>query len=211
MSEVLEYRDTATLYSWSDNPRTITAKDLERVMAQIKRFGQYKPLIITDDGEVLGGNARLKVYTEMGVDKVWVSVVDAETEAEKLSYALSDNDVVGRYDEALVKDLLTANPSLRDDFRVSAGQTKTLDVFLLDFEKKQDKAFGDGPEEVTPEKAGEMAGKQAGSDEYIHKLVLSYPDPVFGQVIDGLLAYASTHGLKNNTEAVAHMLEHRAD
>ena len=89
------YRKLDELKPWDKNPRKIDKEGLKRLKKQIKKLGQYKPLIITEDGTVLGGNMRIQAYEQLGVDKVWVSVVDAKTKDEKLEYALSDNDRAG--------------------------------------------------------------------------------------------------------------------
>ena len=47
---------------WDKNPRTIDARELERVKAQLQELGQYKPLVCFQDEDgtlvVLGGNQR---------------------------------------------------------------------------------------------------------------------------------------------------------
>lgn len=82
-------RKLSTLHGWKDNPRNITTKDYERLKLQIKKLGQYKPILITKDGEVIGGNMRLKAYKELGITDVWVSELDPKDENQKLEYALS--------------------------------------------------------------------------------------------------------------------------
>lgn len=104
--EKKELWDITKLYSWKDNPRTITDNGLERLKWQIQKLGQYKPLIITPQGEVLGGNMRLRAYQELGIAKIWVSIVHPTDDNQKLEYALSDNDRVGQYDEELLTQLL---------------------------------------------------------------------------------------------------------
>ena len=82
---------------WPKNPRIAEDKDLERLKKQIKELGVYKPLLVTPDGEILGGNMRFKMLKELVKEDpikyefVWVSVVDAWTDSERLKYALSDN------------------------------------------------------------------------------------------------------------------------
>lgn len=100
------FRPIAELHEWQDNPRNITPRDYDRLMKQIKRLGQYKPLIVTPDGEVLGGNMRLKAYRELGMQNIWVSEVYPANENEKLEYALSDNDRAGYYDEDLLANMM---------------------------------------------------------------------------------------------------------
>lgn len=93
-----EYRAISSLHNWEHNPRTVTKEGIERLIKQIKKLGIYKPLIITEDGTVLGGNMRLKALEQMGEKNVWVSVIQADTEEKKIEYALSDNDRVGKYE-----------------------------------------------------------------------------------------------------------------
>jgi DNA modification methylase len=103
---VKDFRNISTLYEWKDNPRNITSKDFDRLKAQITKLGQYKPLLITKDGEVIGGNMRLKAYNALGIKDVWVSVVEPKDENEKLEYALSDNDRAGYYDDDMLANLI---------------------------------------------------------------------------------------------------------
>ena len=90
--------DINKLREWDKNPRSITKEGLERLKKQIVKLGQYKPLVITPDGEVLRGNMRLKAYRELGIKDIWVSVVDIKGGKQKIDYALSDNDRAGFYE-----------------------------------------------------------------------------------------------------------------
>ena len=87
--------DIEKLRPWDKNPRSIGKKELNRLVEQIRDLRQYKPLIITPEGVVLGGNMRLQAYKKLGLKEVWVSVVTPKNEKEMLEYALSDNDGVG--------------------------------------------------------------------------------------------------------------------
>lgn len=98
------------LRNWDKNPRSISDKGFERLKKQIQTLGMYKPLLVTEDGTVLGGNMRLRAYRELGIKDVWVSVVDAPTEEKKLEYALSDNDRAGFYDDDLLANLTAELP-----------------------------------------------------------------------------------------------------
>lgn len=91
---------------WDKNPRAIKKEDFDRLKRQIQELGQYKPLIITSDGEVLGGNMRLRAYQELGIKECWVSIVEPKDEAEKIKFALSDNDRAGYYVEQQLAELI---------------------------------------------------------------------------------------------------------
>lgn len=114
-----DYRDISTLHNWEHNPRSMTKDGLARLIKQIKKLGVYKPLLITEDGTVLGGNMRLQALKEMGEKKVWVSVVKADTEEKKIEYALSDNDRAGKYEADQLANLIGNFPDVEwGDFTV---------------------------------------------------------------------------------------------
>lgn len=123
-----EYRKLSELKGWDKNPRSIKEKDYKRLLKQIEELGEFKPLIIIEDGTVLGGNMRLKAYNELGWDKAWVSVVDADTEEDKLRYALADNDRAGFYDEDLLANLTGEFPDFEwGDFAIDLQEPMTID------------------------------------------------------------------------------------
>lgn len=129
------------LKGWDRNPRTIEKKDLERLKRQIQKHGVYKPLIVTPDGEVIGGNMRLKALTELGAKEAWVSVVEPKTEAEKVEIALSDNDRVGRYDKGLLEDLVIEfkDEISLDDFSVDLKAPVLLDELVSNYSRASEK------------------------------------------------------------------------
>lgn len=107
-----DYRDISTLHNWEHNPRSMTKDGLDRLIKQIKKLGVYKPLLITEDGTVLGGNMRLQALRELGEKQVWVSVVKADTEEKKIEYALSDNDRAGKYEADQLANLIGNFPDM---------------------------------------------------------------------------------------------------
>jgi len=100
-----EFRDISTLKNWSRNPRSIKDKDYERLIKHITDFGQMQPLVITPDGEVLGGNMRLRVYKELGIKDIWVEIIKPKNEENKIRIALALNDRAGFYDSELLANL----------------------------------------------------------------------------------------------------------
>lgn len=107
-----EFRKLSQLKGWEQNPRSVTNEGIERLKKQIQKLGQYKPLLITEDGTVLGGNMRLKAYQDLGTEDIWVSVVDAPTEEKKIEYALSDNDRAGKYESDDLANLIGNFPTV---------------------------------------------------------------------------------------------------
>lgn len=117
---------TRDLRGWDKNPRAITKEGYERLKRQIKKKGIFKPLLVDQDGTVIGGNMRLKALTEMGVEEVWVSQVECKDDDERLEYALSDNDRAGYYlDDELIELLQDSGIDL-GDYAVDLGKSTTL-------------------------------------------------------------------------------------
>lgn len=99
------------LKGWDKNPRTVRDEDIARLKEQItKTGGLYKPLLILEDGTVIGGNMRLRALRELGYMEAWVNVIKPANEAEMIKIAMSDNGRAGYYvDEDLQQILKDVN------------------------------------------------------------------------------------------------------
>lgn len=139
-----ETRHISTLHSWEDNPRGILEVDYNRLKWLVERLGQFKPVIITADGTVLGGNMRLRVYQDLGITDIWVSVVDAPTDAMKLEYAMADNDRAGYYEEDALAGLLHAHQADIDLTKYSIDLGKLTSSVDLLAQYSPDLDMGDG-------------------------------------------------------------------
>lgn len=130
-----ETRNISGLKNWDKNPRAVKKDDFERLKKQITELGQYKPLLITPDGTVLGGNMRLRAYKDLGITDIWVSIVEPKTEAEMVKYAISDNDRAGYYvDQELAELIQEFGLEINlDDYKVDLGQAISLADVLNQF------------------------------------------------------------------------------
>jgi hypothetical protein len=116
------------LKPWAKNPRKISSDDYELLKKKIKRWGQFKPLLVTEEGIVLGGNMRLRAFKELGIMEVWVSVVKPKNEAEMVEIALTDNEMAGRTDEGKLQDLIRELPGIElGDYKVDLGSPVSLE------------------------------------------------------------------------------------
>src|SRR5258706_11091595 len=132
MNNDKDLRNISELRLWKSNPRSIGTDAYEALKNKIKRFGQFKPVIITANGEVLGGNMRLRAMRELGINEVWVSVVEPKNEAEKLEISMADNESAGRWDELALAELLEPykDEIKLEDYELGLGYTNGLDFFL---------------------------------------------------------------------------------
>jgi DNA modification methylase len=81
---------------------------LDRLMASMKRFGAVSPILISDSGEVIAGEARLEAARRLGlqtVPVVWVSHLSAD---EVKAYRVADNRLseLATWDEESLRDVL---------------------------------------------------------------------------------------------------------
>ena len=130
-----EIRNISTLRLWKDNPREISKKAFESLKKKIKRWGQFKPVLITKDGEVIGGNMRLRAYLDLGIEDVWVSVVNPKDEAEKIEIAMTDNESSGRWDEQALAELIEPYKTEIElgNYELDLGKTTPLNELLDQF------------------------------------------------------------------------------
>ena len=123
---------------WEKNPRGIKQEDFERLKRQILKLGVYKPLICyQENGKyiTLGGNMRIRALKELGVRGVEISIIKPKSEAEKIEYALSDNDRAGYYEEQALAELVYPHLAKLDldDFKVDIGKAVNLKFIIEDF------------------------------------------------------------------------------
>lgn len=188
------YADISDLKPWGDNPRVVFDTDVEKLVRKIRKYGAYKPLVIDEDGLVLGGHARLKALNAIGEKTAWVSVVDAKTHAQRLFVAISDNDAIGATDpEKLMKLIGDMAPADLDDMTVDFGAHKSVEDIL--------------------DEAG--IGNEAPSDmadvPTIGKMILPFGNADYEKVLAVLEDVRNKEGKADHTEAVIWLLEQYAD
>lgn len=143
------YANVEDLFLFKDNPRDVEAKDFQRLKDQID-LGEHSPLLVTTEGEVLGGNTRLRAYKELGKKTAKVVVVEIIEKAEdevyilidgkespkvfdsigqaKLELALSHNDSIGTNNELKLAELLTIYNIPTEIYSVSTKITPVEDI-----------------------------------------------------------------------------------
>lgn len=85
------------LHQWEGNLQTYGAADILLLKEKLEKKKQFKPLFVTpdDDGgtySILAGNKRYVAYQQMGVEKVWVSIIEFFQKDDGLWYAKRDGE-----------------------------------------------------------------------------------------------------------------------
>lgn len=153
-----DYRKLTELRNWDKNPRSIKKDKFEELKKRITKRGQIKPLIITPDGEVLGGNMRLRAMQELGIKEAWVSVVEPTSEADKIEIALTDNEEMGYYEDQALAELIAQYKDEIDlsKYSVHLKEPQTLEEILKQF--SPDEVIEDEVPEVAEEAVSKLGG-----------------------------------------------------
>ena len=111
------------------NPKTHPEKQIRLIEKSIKRFGYTNPVILSADGVILAGHARVKAAIEMGQDTIpairtKLSGKDAD------AYLIADNRLteLAQYDRDILADLLSDLP--KDLVDITGFDTVQVDALL---------------------------------------------------------------------------------
>ena len=110
-----EKRKLNELVAADYNPRkALTPEDSEyqKIKRSIEEFGYVDPIIINEDGTIIGGHQRCTVLKDLGYEEVDVVVVSLDKQIVSLdkqrekALNIALNKITGEWDELKLKDLL---------------------------------------------------------------------------------------------------------
>lgn len=101
------------------NARAHPTESIKALKSSLERFGQQKPIVITEDGEVVAGNGTLQAASELGWKKI-DTLVTKLTGPELDAYKIADNRTaeMSEWNPEMLTGLLG---SLNDDDKASLG------------------------------------------------------------------------------------------
>jgi ParB-like chromosome segregation protein Spo0J len=88
----------------SANPRLIKDDRFKKLVQSVKEFPKMmalRPIIIDDDGTILGGNMRYRALISLGYKEIpdeWVRKASELTDEEKQRFIIEDNVSFGEWD-----------------------------------------------------------------------------------------------------------------
>lgn len=76
------------------NVRLHPQKQIDEMKRSVEMFGQYRPLVVTSDGEILVGNGLYETFVQMGKETIECLVLpDNTTDDQKKKIMLADNKI----------------------------------------------------------------------------------------------------------------------
>ena len=216
MALTIEQADVETLSPHPNNPRR---GDVATIVDSLKANGQFRPLVVSEDGVVLAGNHTLQAAKQLGwteIDVVRLPVTGDSEEAVRVMLADNRASDLGSYDD---NDLLMLLESL-NDLEGTGYLPDDLDD-LQHLTGLRDVTAGSGDSHysgtglaadgVIPDK-----GLQALQDDYaakaVRSVILAYDLGDFDEVTKLMTAARALLNVDSNSEAVLLILkEHCGD
>ena len=89
----IEHVNIDTLIPYTNNPRTHSASQLDRLVQSLKEFGFTNPILVGDDMQVVAGHGRLIAAQAMNMTTVPVIKLSHLSEDQKRAYVIADNQL----------------------------------------------------------------------------------------------------------------------
>lgn len=198
-----ELRKLGDLQNWENNPRSILEEDFKRLKGQIEKLGVYKTLLVNQDNIVLGGNMRLRAFTDLfGADhEVMCGIVQTANEGEMLEYALSDNDQAGVTDDLKLAEVYHLHPIDTKLYKIQSNVLRPLENIINPVDPTT--LGGDG--EADKSELDESLGTYLNGN--IKQIVLYYDNEQYAQVVGWLEVCGKDLGLESNTDIVTKLIK----
>jgi DNA modification methylase len=141
----IHYVAVADLKTLDYNPRVWTKEAVEQLKESIKRYGLVDPLIVNGapnrKNYVIGGNFRLSIMKELGIEKIPVIYINIEDEQKEKELCIRlnkntgsfDFELLAQFDESFLSDIGFNSEELDKIFEVE----ETPEVFDIDKELKK--------------------------------------------------------------------------
>jgi hypothetical protein len=115
------------------NAKRHPKSQIAKISRSIQRFGFVNPVLVSDGGEIIAGEARVEAAKKAGLDRIPVVRLSSLAAAERVAYNLADNKLadLGHLDRELVTVQLEELTSLGfDDIEITGLSPDDIDIHL---------------------------------------------------------------------------------
>lgn len=130
---LFERRKLADLHPAEYNPRKkLTPEDPEYIQIRnsLNEFGYADPIVINSDGTIIKGHQRRTVMMDLGYTEADVIVLDIQDKAKEKALNIALNKITGKWDNAILKDLLVELDLEGYDFSVTGFHRDDLEDLI---------------------------------------------------------------------------------
>ena len=145
-------RKAESLRPYPGNPRKHPEEQIVKLMASISHFGFALPVLVSEDNEIIAGEARIKAAMRLGMTEVPVIVAAHWSASDIRAYRLADNRLaeLGKWDEEALSIELSAIIEL-DDTPIELLGWETAEIDMLLDDDARSSAVGNDPADEIPE------------------------------------------------------------
>ncbi|CAB4178445.1 Spo0J Stage 0 sporulation protein J (antagonist of Soj) containing ParB-like nuclease domain [uncultured Caudovirales phage] len=196
---------TVPVNSISQDPANLRKhgeRNIDAIVASLRKFGQQHPIVIDSKGIILSGNGRYMAAVKLGWHEIQVVESDL-TGSSATAYAIADNRTaeLADWDTTALAETLRALQSEEFDTDAAGYSESEIDALV--------EGLNIGSQTVEPEQDKQPTNLIPGyEDRNIKQIILLYETEQYELIVDALWAYCDTHAMASNSEAIAHMIEH---
>ena len=213
LSLAVSYVSPTELTEYSNNPRTHSPDQIQKIAESIKAFGFVSPLIVDTDGELIAGHGRLAAAKLLGLQCVPVVRLDHLNDAQKKALRIADNrlaELAGWDQDLLAIEFsslieLDGDPDLNFDLEITGFSFGAIDQ-TIEAAKKGD---APDPDDVfEPNFAGPIVSRLGDMwllDEHCILCGDARDDKVHARALDGLLAQVAICDPPYNVKSEGHI------
>ena len=132
-----ERRKLADLRPAEYNPRKkLTPDDPEYIQIRnsLNEFGYADPIVINSDGTIIKCHQRRNVMMDLGYTEAEVIILDIQDKAKEKALNIALNKITGKWDNAILKDLLVELDLEGYDFSVTGFQRPDLEDLIQELD-----------------------------------------------------------------------------
>lgn len=129
---ILRLRAPDELKRFKHNARTHPPKQIEQIVASIRRFGFTNPILVDEGGEIIAGHGRLLAAKAVGLEEVPTLMVSGLSRGEKAALRLADNKIAlnSGWDRELLQlelsEITLETPEILDLIGFEVGEIDVL-------------------------------------------------------------------------------------
>lgn len=129
----VQLRSPGELKARPDNPRVHGRRQLQAIMASMRRFGITHPVLINSKDQIVAGHGRVQAALELGLDPIPTICLHHLTRAELKAFMIADNRTaeLATWDRALLAENFADIELLDEEFDLTTTGFAAEEIDLL--------------------------------------------------------------------------------
>ena len=111
-------------------PLTPADPEYQSILASIQEFTYSDPIVLNYDGTIIKGHQRRTVMMDMGYTQAWCIVLEIRDKQKEKALNIALNKITGKWDNAILKDLLLELDLNGYDFTVTGFHRDELEDLI---------------------------------------------------------------------------------